>query len=354
MTTQAVPTGFEESHAEWLRLGGNDFRSIHRSGAAPAFYRSRYWKLVKNAVLTSREFKCCRCSGVANKVHHLNYRWIGEDHLHPESLAAVCGSCQGLIAYVSNAESLITRISRRISLCKGFMADRYREQNPAHICARLLGYRDTLDELRRLFATKTYYTNPGFKSEAEAEASSVRHQKQSQAYAAQAAALVSTWDGSDKEKAERLLPMLEAEIQNCRKFIADVFEPVSPRAGRLPSGAEATISAWARESRPAEARPDSANAAPVLESLVVGIQFHRGHLDGILPEDSVELVREPNNAYDPNAIQVKLNTGEILGYLTREFAAALAREMDAGMCPQARISRIVRAKIYVAISAVGH
>src|SRR5665647_536935 len=166
MTTQQVPPGFETAHAEWLRIGGQTFRERHWCGAGSEFYRSQYWKLVKDAVLTSKGFKCCRCNGDANLVHHLNYDHIGEDYFHPETLAAVCRACHGLIEYARKAESLISRISTRISLCKGFLRDRYREQNPAHIYARLLDYQDKLAELRNLFASKIYYRNPGIKSKA--------------------------------------------------------------------------------------------------------------------------------------------------------------------------------------------
>jgi hypothetical protein len=294
----SVPTGFEAAHDEWLRIGGQTFCELHRFGAGPNFYRSKYWKLVKDGVLVSKGFKCCRCNEDANVVHHLNYDYIGKDHIHPESLVAVCKSCHGLIEYARNTESLISRISRRISLCKGFLSDRYREQNPAHICARLLEYQDKLAKLRNLFASKIHYRNPRIKFEAESEAVVSRHQNERRAYEEEAANLVSTWNGSEKEKAERLLPMLELEIQNCRKFIAEVFEPAPPLAGRLSSAIEI------------EAMPESRSIA--LDSLVVGIKFHRGHVDDIAKEDGVELVRQPTNAYDPNAIQVKLQNGEML------------------------------------------
>ena len=74
-------------------------------------------------------------------------------------------------------------------------------------------------------------------------------------------------------------------------------------------------------------------------------------MDGIAQGDSVRLVREPNNAYDPNAIQVVLQAGETLGYLTSEFAAMLAKQMDAGICVQSQVSKIVRGKVYVAVVA---
>ena len=78
MTTKQVPAGFEESHAEWLRAGGQSFREFHRFGPGAGFYRSKYWKLVKVAVLTSKGFKCCRCNEHASQVHHLNYDFVGE------------------------------------------------------------------------------------------------------------------------------------------------------------------------------------------------------------------------------------------------------------------------------------
>ena len=335
MTPQQVLPSFEASHAEWLRIGGLTFRKLHQFGPRPDFYRSQYWELVKQAFLTSKEFKCCRCSGNANLVHHLNYDCVGEDHLHPESLAAVCRSCHGLVEYARKAESLISRISRRISLCKGFLSDRYSEQNAVHGCARLLEYQDELANLRNLFASKIHYRNPRIKSESESEAVVDRFQQKRQAYEEKAASLVATWSGSEKEKAEQLLPMLELEIQNCRKFIAEVFEPVPPSSHS--SGVE-----------PKHALVSEKITSGV-ESLVVGIKFHRGHINGIAQGDGVELAREPSNAYDSNAVQVKLQTGETLGYLTREFAAALAKQMDAGVIVQSEVSRIVRDKIYVAV-----
>lgn len=166
----SVPTGFEAAHAEWLRIGGPAFREVHRFGPLPDFYRSQYWKLVKEALLASREFKCCRCTGDANQVHHLNYGCVGEDHLHPETLAAICRPCHGLVEYARKAESLMSRIRRRISLCNGFLEDRRGclDQNAAHLYARLLEYQDELAELRELFATETYYSNPRIRSQAEA------------------------------------------------------------------------------------------------------------------------------------------------------------------------------------------
>ena len=63
---------------------------------------------------------------------------------------------------------------------------------------------------------------------------------------------------------------------------------------------------------------------------IVGVTFnnrqeaiHKMELDEV-----IQLVREPNNAYDPNAIQVKRLTGEEIGYIPRYMAEDIAPLMD--------------------------
>jgi hypothetical protein len=322
-----APPGFEKAHQEWLRIGGH-----HLPGPNAAFYESQYWNLVRETVLTTRGFKCCRCGSQATQVHHLNYDFVGEDHFHPETLVAICRPCHGLVEYARRAESLVSRISRRISLCKGFVKDQasYKDQNPVHIYARLLEYQDELEEMRRLFRVNIHYINPRLKTKAECEAVSVRFKLRNQAYHEKAGAIVSHWEGTEIEKSTRLLPMLALEIENCRKFVPEVFAPVSPHpAPPLP--------------------PTSPSALPRGESLVVGIKFHRGHVDGIRPGDAVQLVREPNNTYDRNAVRVNLDSGETLGYLTREFAAKVARQLYAGASLQAQVSSIIADKCQIGL-----
>lgn len=333
-----VKVGFEAAHAEWLKIGGKAFRDCHRPSVRPNFYRSQYWDLVKEAVLISVNFKCCRCNGHAKQVHHLHYDFVGEDHFHPESLVAICRPCHGLVEHARNAEALISRISRRISLCQGFMEDRRGclDQNAVHVTARLLEYRDELAELRRLFETRSYYTNSRNHTEAELQAFTVHFSQKRQAYEDSAKELVSSWEGNDKAKAAKLIPLLQEEIQNCRQFVAEVFAPVAPNHV-VPPNKPGT-------SQRSNGQPDE------VESLVVGIKYHRGNIDGIGQGDPVDLIREPTNAHDPNAIQVKLKSGEILGYVTSEFAAAHSPQMDTGTEFQALISRISKGKVYVVIT----
>ena len=230
-SAQNVTPGFGAAHAEWLRAGGEAFREQHRFGPRPDFYRSQYWQLVKEAVLASRGRKCSRCESEAYQVHHLSYEWVGEDHPHPETLVAICRPCHGLVEYARKAESLISRISRRISLCKGFLEGRYPDQDAAHVCARLIEYRDELAELRSLFLANTYYTNPRIKSQAESRAVVARFREERRSYKQHAERMVSSWSGSEQEKAQQLLPLLELEIRNCQQFIGEVFAPERHRLG---------------------------------------------------------------------------------------------------------------------------
>jgi len=326
-----VPTGFDFAHEEWLSRGGKEFRRKY-AGADFDYYETRYWALVRQAVLARDSATCFSCQGSAGYVHHLSYNFTGEDHLHPETLVSVCGQCHQMVEYARLAESLMSKMRRRFSLCTGFLEDRRGclDQNAAHVYARLLEYQDELAELQTLFATGTPYTNPRIKSEAEAEVVVSRFRQERQAYEEQAADLVSAWEGSEKEKAERFLPMLTLEIQKCQKFAAEVLKPVSPRARQ------------SERARPAEAVSESGSKASEVEALVVGIKFHRGNANGIASGEKVQLAREPNNAYDPSAIRVNLKTGETLGYLTKEVAAVFAKQLDAGGDVQAQVSKIVR------------
>lgn len=59
------------------------------------------------------------------------------------------------------------------------------------------------------------------------------------------------------------------------------------------------------------------------------------------PGDELALVREPDNAFDANAVRVEWR-GRKLGYVPRRDNAALAWALDRGEVLRARISRIER------------
>ena len=91
---------------------------------------------------------------------------------------------------------------------------------------------------------------------------------------------------------------------------------------------------------PAQAQRISA-AILVQSSPLAGFQFHEG--SKLWPRmrvgDALRLVRERDNRYDANAIRVEWQ-GRKLGYVPRADNADLARVMDRGQRPAARISRL--------------
>ena len=117
----------------------------------------------------------------------------------------------------------------------------------------------------------------------------------------------------------------------------------------LKIGELSKIRVYPKQGRFIRVSPPAHDTVREFEALVVGIKYHRGHTDGLSAGDQVQLVREPDNIHDSNAVQVKLLNGEVLGYIPGEVAVILAQELDAGTCAKARISRLVRKSAYIAI-----
>jgi hypothetical protein len=55
--------------------------------------------------------------------------------------------------------------------------------------------------------------------------------------------------------------------------------------------------------------------------------------------DRLELVREPDNPYDPNAVRIEWR-GRKLGYLPRRNNDAVARQLDRGTALEARVAQV--------------
>ncbi|MBI3374042.1 MAG: HIRAN domain-containing protein [Betaproteobacteria bacterium] len=79
----------------------------------------------------------------------------------------------------------------------------------------------------------------------------------------------------------------------------------------------------------------------VQSSPLAGFRFHQAA--SVWPElrrgDELQLVREPDNPHDANALRVEWR-GHVLGYVPRRENAALAWGMDRGVVLRARISRL--------------
>jgi hypothetical protein len=77
----------------------------------------------------------------------------------------------------------------------------------------------------------------------------------------------------------------------------------------------------------------------VQRSPLAGFRHYDGGevLRDLKPGDRLELVREPDNPYDPNAVRVEWR-GVKLGYVPRRDNAAVARQMDHGATLEARLA----------------
>ena len=96
-----------------------------------------------------------------------------------------------------------------------------------------------------------------------------------------------------------------------------------------------------------------ANIVPCWESLpvtkqvretvqMVGIN-HEGRQEAsrkLFPGAKVNLVREPDNIFDKNAIKVYSDEGMIVGYIASDWASIYARKMDIGMLYSDEVTRI--------------
>jgi hypothetical protein len=78
--------------------------------------------------------------------------------------------------------------------------------------------------------------------------------------------------------------------------------------------------------------------------MVAGVQ-HEGRARTVeryaTADDPVHLIRDPNNAYDSNAIEIRLSNGMQIGFVPRENAAVLARVMDSGCKYEAYLTKIL-------------
>jgi hypothetical protein len=216
---------FEVIHAEWLRVGGDAFYQQHYGGPGAEYYKSDYWKLLRECILQRDSLRCVRCGKPAVQVHHVHYDFVGADHLHPETLASVCRPCHGLVEYARKADSLSRRINRRTVAVQRFLSGASSIDGPVKSYARLLKYRDELLNLRRLFEGKISYSNPT-PPQPVLDQLRLRRQTNEKALFDAAAIEVSEWGGSDNHKAEQIIRLLQSEIENCRRFQAYVFAPV--------------------------------------------------------------------------------------------------------------------------------
>ena len=98
-------------------------------------------------------------------------------------------------------------------------------------------------------------------------------------------------------------------------------------------------------SLPTSAEPGATAKILLQNSPLAGFRYYEGKQlwDEMKVGDVLQLVREPDNAHDPNAIRVEWQ-GHKLGYVPRADNQALARFMDRGSKAEARITRLKKSR----------
>lgn len=89
-------------------------------------------------------------------------------------------------------------------------------------------------------------------------------------------------------------------------------------------------------------RPNAAEARLIVQSSpLAGFQFYAGRdlWQEMKVGDTLELVREPDNAHDANAVRVMWR-GRMLGYVPRRENAHVARQLDNGVPVKARVVKL--------------
>ena len=209
-----APTGFEEAHECWIKIGGEDFSKKFPAGPDYSFYKSEYWQIVRTTILKRDEFRCARCHGDANQVHHLNYRYVGQDHLYPKSLISVCRSCHGLFEYARRVETLLSKIRNLIT--KGY-------STAAHTYARMLRYRDEVMVLREKFYSEIPYANPTVQTEEDEKNRREAIEKRNNDYRDAAIIATAAMTGDETEKTQCVIKLLEHEAGICESFLKDAL-----------------------------------------------------------------------------------------------------------------------------------
>jgi hypothetical protein len=93
---------------------------------------------------------------------------------------------------------------------------------------------------------------------------------------------------------------------------------------------------------PAVPAADAPATVGLLATYVAGTAYHQASaaMPGLRPGDRVDLRREPENRYDPRAVQMRTTSGAMLGYVPRTDNQALCNLMDAGFRLEGRVSSL--------------
>lgn len=134
-------------------------------------------------------------------------------------------------------------------------------------------------------------------------------------------------DPADIPQAAKALtaPIPSNQATKKRKATA---EPPQPSTSRAPSGMPAPSQRYEDEAVEDNAPEEAADELYcTLSTGVVGIQYYTGLVGA---GEEVQLIREPNNRYDRNAIRVSNIAGSQVGHIPKNVASNLAPLLDRG------------------------
>jgi hypothetical protein len=79
----------------------------------------------------------------------------------------------------------------------------------------------------------------------------------------------------------------------------------------------------------------------LLRAAVAGYAYYvvPGQTEALRPGDPVELIREPDNPADPDAIALHWQ-GQKIGYVPRDYNQPIAQRLDAGQAPRCQFTGI--------------
>ena len=86
----------------------------------------------------------------------------------------------------------------------------------------------------------------------------------------------------------------------------------------------------------------------MFEFFIAGVKFHQMHLvvDELAVDQSLTLVPEPTNKYDPNAVRIEFDAGStsyMLGYVPKKYSADVTAKLEIGQSLRCVITEMEKA-----------
>lgn len=147
---------------------------------------------------------------------------------------------------------------------------------------------------------------------------------------------------AENEAAAAELPAVAFLVETTKRILADGRLTDSERR-EFQRAVEAVMPKEAREAASGARREVVAARRPALrlDFMAAGTRYHADEAGRVSLGDELELLREPTNPYDRNAVVVARLDGGQIGHVPREDAEAVAPLLDRGAMYQASCKKIL-------------